>query len=270
MATAVTSGGCAGAPQLRCGLPSRRRRRAGCAKHAFAFSAFSSPRNGLRGNVTFPAQSHNSCSRTGQIASGFFVANNNPVNNVDPSGLDPSPSPDVCLAYVLEIPGCPGVVPTGGPTSSKPSAPEFKCLPPGTFFAAYVPNSIVCDSGPLLVGTLRPGSSAAEARAAAADSNFDIPDDYVSEPARTGRGWIFRAPGTTGEADTVRVMEPNWQNPTGYVRYYDSEGFPLNPLGIRGPDSETHLPLNGEGEGDETPINPLEEGFYLGCSGVWV
>jgi hypothetical protein len=66
-------------------------------------------------------------------------------------------------------------------------------------------------------------------------------------------------------------MESNPQNPTGYVRYYNSEGQPLNEYGYPGPASDTHLPLNPDepGSGDE-PLggDSFELGFIATCGGV--
>lgn len=81
---------------------------------------------------------------------------------------------------------------------------------------------------------LRPGSTAQQARAAAAQSGYSISGDYVAEAARDGKGWVFRVPGTEGDANIIRVAEANARNPTGYVRYYDKFGYPTNELGVRG------------------------------------
>jgi hypothetical protein len=63
------------------------RRTRGCSKHAFAPSARFRPRNGASGNVTLPAQGHFPCPHRGRFASGIPVANDNPVNEVDPTGM---------------------------------------------------------------------------------------------------------------------------------------------------------------------------------------
>jgi hypothetical protein len=135
---------------------------------------------------------------------------------------------------------------------------------------ANATSSVICESGPLVAGSLRRGSSAAQARAAAEESGYEIPPNYVAEPANNGQGWVFRAPGTTGNADIVRVAEENAQNPTGYVRYYNSGGQPLNWAGNPGPDDETHLPLRSETGSTEDPLGDdfFDLGFTAPLGGI--
>ena len=149
----------------------------------------------------------------------------------------------------------------------------FTCVYPqsnGGTQMANATSSVICESGPLVAGSLRRGSSAAQARAAAEESGYEIPPNYVAEPANNGQGWVFRAPGTTGNADIVRVAEENAQNPTGYVRYYNSGGQPLNWAGKPGPDDETHLPLRSETGSTEDPLGDdfFDLGFTATLGGI--
>jgi hypothetical protein len=184
-----------------------------------------------------------------QTGEPYAYTGDDPVNDVDPNGLK-SNETFTCLR-------------------------SFNGSGIGLMSAS---DSVWCNSGPIVGGTLRSGSSAAEARAAAEASGYEIPPNYVAEPANNGQGWVFRAPGTSGNASIIRVAEANSRNPTGYVRYYNSYGQPLTAEGKPGPDSDTHLPLRPDDPaepGNEDPFGDLipELDFTTGCGEViyaWV
>ena len=176
----------------------------------------------------------------------YAFTGGDPVNNVDPSGELLCQASGAC-ATKEDFEAHPG---------SQPA--QFNCsLKPGESLTAFTG----CGGG-LVSGSLRSGSSADEARAAAEDSGYPIPDYYVAEPAANGEGWVFRAPGTTGNAGIIRVGEPDSQNPTGYVRFYNEAGQPLTMQGLPGSNPDTHLPLKGdEPEGGVDP----ELAYTSGC-----
>jgi len=73
-----------------------------------------------------------------------------------------------------------------------------------------------------------------------------IPAGYVAEPAANGNGIVYRPAGSTGNANTIRIMGPDAKGryPDGYVRIYNSSGQPVVPsTGKPGPQATTHSPL---------------------------
>lgn len=58
---------------------------------------------------------------------------------------------------------------------------------------------------------------------------------------------MWQAPGATGNADMVRVMNPTTMYPNGYVRFYNRHGQPIGFNGKPGSKAETHIPMNPDG-----------------------
>lgn len=58
-----------------------------------------------------------------------------------------------------------------------------------------------------------------------------IPPNYTSGPSRSGGGTVYQQPGSTGNANSVRVMPPgaNPDYPNGYWIKYNDAGHPINP-----------------------------------------
>jgi hypothetical protein len=109
------------------------------------------------------------------------------------------------------------------PASDPPSQPPSK-----------TPSDPQGPRGPLFIGT--PNGRV-----------FRIPEGWVGRPADNGKGIVFQRPGADGNSDMIRIMDPTPDKPSGYFRYYNSEGQPLDPLGKPGQKAETHIPVDYEG-----------------------
>ncbi|HWZ78986.1 MAG TPA: RHS repeat-associated core domain-containing protein [Candidatus Sulfotelmatobacter sp.] len=71
-----------------------------------------------------------------------------------------------------------------------------------------------------------------------------IPAGYVAEPAQSGGGIVYRPAGSTGDANTIRVMGPN-ATQGARVIIYNAKGQPIIPGTIKtGTAAQTHTPLD--------------------------
>lgn len=77
-----------------------------------------------------------------------------------------------------------------------------------------------------------------------------VPRSWRGSPADNGKGRVWRRPGSRGNADTLRTMEPTERYPYGYIRFYNQFGQPIGLDGRPGPRSETHIPVRQDGTYD--------------------
>jgi hypothetical protein len=52
---------------------------------------------------------------------------------------------------------------------------------------------------------------------------------------------VFQRRGAEGNADSIRIAEPDAKNPDGYVGVYSSSAQPVDVYGKTGPGSTTHI-----------------------------
>lgn len=70
---------------------------------------------------------------------------------------------------------------------------------------------------------------------------------WAQRTADNGKGTVWQEPGATGNANSIRVMDPNAQYSNGYVRFYNEHGQPVGLDGKPGPNSVTHIPRGADG-----------------------
>ncbi|MFR9797801.1 polymorphic toxin-type HINT domain-containing protein [Streptomyces sp. MS06] len=74
-----------------------------------------------------------------------------------------------------------------------------------------------------------------------------VGDDWVARAADNGKGSVWQKPGSTGNADMLRVMNPTGRYPNGYVRFTNKHGQPIGLDGKPGSKADTHIPMNPDG-----------------------
>jgi hypothetical protein len=74
-----------------------------------------------------------------------------------------------------------------------------------------------------------------------------VGDDWAARLADRGMGSVWQKPGSTGNADMVRLMSPTDRYPNGYVRFYNEGGQPIGLNGKPGSQAATHIPMNPDG-----------------------
>jgi hypothetical protein len=71
---------------------------------------------------------------------------------------------------------------------------------------------------------------------------YDVPAGWTGRVADNGKGLVFQKPGSTGNADLIRIMDPTAQHPNGYARVHNQYGQPVDVNGKPGSKAATHIP----------------------------
>lgn len=76
-----------------------------------------------------------------------------------------------------------------------------------------------------------------------------VKPDWPGRPANNGKGTIYQKPGSPGDSNSVRVMEPGAdpRYPNGYVKFTNEHNQPITLDGKPGSRAETHIPRNPDG-----------------------
>jgi RHS repeat-associated protein len=126
----------------------------------------------------------------------------------------------------------------------------------GTLATAASPLCVrFCESAANLASGLLGGDPSPYSNAARGAKSVDelvpgVKQGWSSRLADNGKGTVWQAPTSTGNAKTVRVMEPTERYPNGYVRFFNEHGQPIGLNGKPGPRSDTHIPRNPDGTYD--------------------
>lgn len=121
---------------------------------------------------------------------------------------------------------------------------EFKDAGPGSGFGPEGEAPAGVENEWPTTGGYSPGGEAAKS----ADELLPgVKAGWPSRVADDGKGTVWQAPGSTGNANMLRVMEPTERYPNGYVRFYNEHGQPIGLNGKPGPRPDTHIPRNPDG-----------------------
>lgn len=108
-------------------------------------------------------------------------------------------------------------------------------------------------TGDLIIGAATFGAGKAARVLLKGDLPVELPhgakEGWTSRPANTGKGTVWQKPGSVGDANSIRVMDPGAdpRYPNGYVKYTNQYNQPINLDGKPGSRSETHIPRNPDG-----------------------
>lgn len=72
---------------------------------------------------------------------------------------------------------------------------------------------------------------------------------WVARPADNGIGTMYQQPGSVGNSNSIRIMEPGAdpRYPNRYVKFTNEHNQPITLDGRPGPRAETHIPRNPDG-----------------------
>jgi hypothetical protein len=80
--------------------------------------------------------------------------------------------------------------------------------------------------------------------------------DWEGRVANNGKGEVWRRPGATGNADSIRIEDPSPDYPDGCVRFYNSKGQPIDLNGKPTGNDQTHIEINPDG------TYPIPKGWH--------
>lgn len=172
-----------------------------------------------------------------------------PLNGTDPTGLDTcfwnycvGFHPDRAINPIVNF----GRGVTGGLTDKVANwiSPGASCAVGGNTLAYGLGLASVLVTP---AAAVRRGGTIVEEANGSARGIPGLPSGWQGREANNGKGWVWQEPGTPGNANSMRVMDPTAQYPNGYVRFYNESGQPLSSAGKPGPNSTTHIARDSSG-----------------------
>ncbi|WP_200834323.1 putative T7SS-secreted protein [Amycolatopsis alkalitolerans] len=116
---------------------------------------------------------------------------------------------------------------------------------------AAVANMATHAAGDDHVEPIKVNSTSDSAGASAADSSppAGAQEGWSSRSTNNGQGTVWQKPGSSGDANSVRVMEPGAdpRYPNGYVKFTNEYNQPVRLDGKPGSRADTHIPRNADG-----------------------
>jgi RHS repeat-associated protein len=158
--------------------------------------------------------------------SAYGYVGGNPLNGIDPTGLDPATPVSSVEALTRQNAGC-----SADPMS--PSRGGMSLL--DVVILAFVALTVLA----FLSEGLPPSDVAAEEGLGAAAEAEGAGANWISRVADNGKGVVWQEPGAMGNANSLRIMESTSRYPNGYVRFYNESGQPIALDGLSGPNPES-------------------------------
>jgi hypothetical protein len=123
------------------------------------------------------------------------------------------------------------------------AAPKASCL--GAFGKCFVAGTPV----QMADGTTKPIENVQKGDIVVSPNGtaVEIPEGYIGRLANNGKGLVYLDLADigvgNGNQNMVRVADPNKWYPSGYARFYNKLGQPVDAFGKPGPESATHFPF---------------------------
>lgn len=152
-----------------------------------------------------------------------------------------------CVLVIAGAGAAAGVVTYGLSTDQEDRTPEgyaVAAVTSATLGLATLGLGVAATRALASLAASRPGPIVANV---ADDLLPGVKPGWTTRVADNNKGQVWQQPGSTGNANSVRVMEATERYPNGYVRFYNEHGQPVGLNGKPGPRPDTHIPRAPDG-----------------------